>query len=367
MKLAMFMQPLHRTGLSYHEMYNQDLAGAVHADAVGFDELWVGEHTTQRTEPITNALQFLSALIPLTKHMKLCPGVLNLPQHSPARVAADIAMFDHMSKGRFLMGIGPGGLSSDIEVYGTDRKLGAEVMLSCYEMIRAIWATQPPYNLATDYHKVSIQHTVNHELQLGYMPVPYQNPFPRVATSAMSHASSTAKLAGAKDWDLMSAYFCTRDAVVSQWQAYVQGAERAGIKPDARNWKVGRSVFVADSQAQAEDYMADASNSIRYCFEFMVKNLSSIGLISAFKTRPDMLDAEVTIEHCIREMVIYGDVNSVTEQLVALSEQTGPFGTLMTTFHEWDNETLWKRSMELTAKNVMPRLSDHMGPLLDAQ
>jgi hypothetical protein len=39
----------------------------------------------------------------------------------------------------------------------------------------------------------------------------------------------------------------------------------------------------------------------------------------------------------------------------------------MTTFHEWDNEALWRRSMELTAQHVMPRLSDHMGPLLDKQ
>ncbi|MNH85954.1 3,6-diketocamphane 1,6 monooxygenase [compost metagenome] len=80
-----------------------------------------------------------------------------------------------------------------------------------------------------------------------------------------------------------------------------------------------------------------------------------------------MTDEEVTVDHCIKEMVIYGDVNSVTEQLVAFSEQTGPFGTLMTTFHEWDDEALWRRSMELTAQQVMPRLNDYMTPRLKAQ
>jgi alkanesulfonate monooxygenase SsuD/methylene tetrahydromethanopterin reductase-like flavin-dependent oxidoreductase (luciferase family) len=367
MKLAMFMQPTHSKGWKYHEMYAQDLACAIHADEVGFDEVWVGEHTSQRPEPITNALQFLSTLIPLTNRIKLCTGVVNLPQHSPARLAADVAMFDHMSKGRFILGIGPGGLASDSEVFGCDRKIGAQMMLSCYEMIRAIWNAQPPYDLSTSHHQVSIQNTVNHELQLGYMPTPYQQPFPRVATSAMSYLSSTAKLAGAQDWDLMSANFNTTATVASHWQAYVQGAQGAGHTPEPRNWRVARSVFVADSQAQAEDYLAQETCSLRVYFEYILNTLVSLNYIDIFKSRPDMTDAEVTVDHCIKEMVIYGDSKSVVEQFVAFSEVTGPFGTLMTTFHEWDNEALWRRSMELMVQQVMPQLRDYMTPRLGEQ
>jgi alkanesulfonate monooxygenase SsuD/methylene tetrahydromethanopterin reductase-like flavin-dependent oxidoreductase (luciferase family) len=348
-------------------MYDQDLACAIHADKVGFDEIWVGEHTSQRPEPITSALQFLSSLIPVTERIKLCTGVVNLPQHSPARIAADIAMFDHMSKGRFILGIGPGGVASDGEVFGCDRKIGAQMMVSCYEMIRAIWDAKPPYDLATSHHKVSIQKTVNHELQLGYMPVPFQNPFPRVATSAMSFLSSTAKLAGAKDWDLISANFNTTAIVASHWQAYVEGALSAGHRPDARNWRIARSVFVADSQAQAEDYLAQQSCSLRVYFEYILNVLVSMNYVDIFKTRPDMADDEVTVDHCIKEMVIFGDSKSVVEQLMDFSEKVGPFGTLMTTFHEWDNEALWRRSMELMAQQVMPQLRDYMTPRLDAQ
>jgi alkanesulfonate monooxygenase SsuD/methylene tetrahydromethanopterin reductase-like flavin-dependent oxidoreductase (luciferase family) len=180
MKLAMFMQPLHHKGWDYHEMYDQDIACAVHADSVGFDELWVGEHTSQRTEPITNALQFLSTLIPLTRRMKLCTGVLNLPHHFPARIAADAAMFDHMSKGRFIMGIGPGGLASDFEVYGSNGKDRGQMMVDCYEMIRAIWNSGAPYDLSSGQYQVSLTEAVHHELEIGYMPTPFQKPFPPV-------------------------------------------------------------------------------------------------------------------------------------------------------------------------------------------
>lgn len=367
MKLGMFMQPLHVTSAPYHDMYDMDFACAVHADKVGFDELWVGEHTSQRTEPITNALQFLSALIPATQHMKLCTGVLNLPHHHPARIAADAAMFDHMSKGRFIMGIGPGGLVSDYEVFQSDHKNSAAMLASCYKMIRAIWDSTAPYDLETSHHKVAIRNSVNEHLGVGFMPVPYQNPFPRVATSAMSNNSSTAKLAGANDWDIISANFNLPATVASHWAAHTEGANSAGIKVSRRNWRVARSVFVTDSRQEAEEYVARENNSLRTYFDFMVTHLKAIGYAGLFKTSPDMSDDDVNVDHCINEMVIAGDVNSVVEQLVEFSKKTGPFGTLLTTFHEWDDEAMWRRSMELTAQGVMPKLSEYMESQLVAE
>ncbi|WP_420997957.1 LLM class flavin-dependent oxidoreductase [Cupriavidus sp. 30B13] len=360
MKLGIFMQPLHLSGAPYHAMYDMDLACAIHADKVGYDELWMGEHTSQRTEPVTNALQFLSALIPVTERIKLCTGVLNLPHHHPARIAADAAMFDHMSKGRFIMGIGPGGLASDFEVYKSDHRSSGAMLASCYDMVRAIWNSSAPYDLETAHHKVSIRNTVNEALGVGLMPTPYQDPFPRVATSAMSNFSSTAKLAGSKDWDLISANFNLPSTVASHWQSYSEGAQAAGVKADWRNWRVARSVFVTDSQAQADEYLARETNALSKYFDFMVTHLKAIGYAGIFKTRPEMTDDEVSVEHCVKEMVIAGDAKSVVDQLVAFSETTGPFGTLLTTFHEWDDEALWRRSMELTAQHVMPKLSEYM-------
>ena len=99
MKLAFFMMPLHSLKLSYKEMYDMDVEAALYADQLKFDEFWVGEHVTAKVEPVSNILQFLSALIPQTSHMKLCTGVLNLPQHHPARIAADVAIAIHNMPG----------------------------------------------------------------------------------------------------------------------------------------------------------------------------------------------------------------------------------------------------------------------------
>ena len=157
MKLGLFMMPLHTLKLSYKEMYDQDVEAALYADRLGYDEFWIGEHTSAKVEPVSNTLQFLSLLVPQTKNMKLCTGVVNLPQHHPARVAADAAMFDHMSNGRFIMGIGPGGLASDFELFGTTEKNRQEMMVEAVEIIEQIWGGGPPYEFVGKHWTVKIR------------------------------------------------------------------------------------------------------------------------------------------------------------------------------------------------------------------
>jgi alkanesulfonate monooxygenase SsuD/methylene tetrahydromethanopterin reductase-like flavin-dependent oxidoreductase (luciferase family) len=57
--------------------------------------------------------------------------------------------------------------------------------------------------------------------------------------------------------------------------------------------------------------------------------------------------------------VIAGTPPRVLDQLVALREETGHFGTLLMGGHDWDTPALWRRSMELLARDVMPPFSSH--------
>ena len=60
MKLGMFMMPLHPPHRPMHETYDEDLAKVVHADKVGFDEVWIGEHFTVITGPKSSPLSSLA-------------------------------------------------------------------------------------------------------------------------------------------------------------------------------------------------------------------------------------------------------------------------------------------------------------------
>jgi alkanesulfonate monooxygenase SsuD/methylene tetrahydromethanopterin reductase-like flavin-dependent oxidoreductase (luciferase family) len=60
-----------------------------------------------------------------------------------------------------------------------------------------------------------------------------------------------------------------------------------------------------------------------------------------------------------RALIIAGSPRRVLDQLVALRDETGHFGTLLMGGHDWDKPALWKRSMELLARDVMPQFSAH--------
>jgi alkanesulfonate monooxygenase SsuD/methylene tetrahydromethanopterin reductase-like flavin-dependent oxidoreductase (luciferase family) len=108
--------PIHPPGRVLAETLEENRELVLLADELGFTEGYIGEHITDAAENITSALIFIAWLLRETKRIRLGTGTINLPNHHPAMVAAEVALLDHMAKGRFLFGISPGGLPSDAEV-----------------------------------------------------------------------------------------------------------------------------------------------------------------------------------------------------------------------------------------------------------
>ena len=59
--------------------------------------------------------------------------------------------------------------------------------------------------------------------------------------------------------------------------------------------------------------------------------------------------------------VIHGSVNKVVDQLLALREEIGDFGEIVYAGMDWVDPALAKRSMELMAEQVMPRVNAAIG------
>ena len=56
-------------------------------------------------------------------------------------------------------------------------------------------------------------------------------------------------------------------------------------------------------------------------------------------------------------VVLAGSVDSVVDQILAFRDTTGDFGTLLYACHDWVDPALARRSMELMAERVMPRVN----------
>jgi alkanesulfonate monooxygenase SsuD/methylene tetrahydromethanopterin reductase-like flavin-dependent oxidoreductase (luciferase family) len=65
-------------------------------------------------------------------------------------------MFDHLAAGRFIMGIGPGGLGSDFELFKVTDKNRGEMMVESIEMIHKIWASIP-HRIPGKYWDITIR------------------------------------------------------------------------------------------------------------------------------------------------------------------------------------------------------------------
>src|SRR6267378_1952363 len=143
-KLGLFTMPMHAPDRDYATFLAEDQEAIVLADRLGFTEAFVGEHFSSWSERITSPLIFLATLIPRTTQIRFGTGVLNLPQIHPATVAAHAAMFDHLCQGRFIMGIGPGGLVSDIEMFDVGQaELRPLMMLESIETVLKLWSSSP--------------------------------------------------------------------------------------------------------------------------------------------------------------------------------------------------------------------------------
>jgi alkanesulfonate monooxygenase SsuD/methylene tetrahydromethanopterin reductase-like flavin-dependent oxidoreductase (luciferase family) len=362
-KLGMFTMPFHHPSRDYATILQEDQEAVILADRLGFREAWVGEHFTSLTERIPSPLMFCASVIDRTRRITFATGVINMPQVHPAMVAAHVAQFDQLAGGRFIMGIGPGGLVSDFEVFDVgEAEQRPQMMLEAVDAVLALWASDPPYRVDGKFWKIHLEKYVWPQFGVGYIPRPLQRPHPPIALSLVTPNSSSAVTAGQRGWIPVSGNFFHARYLRGHWERYVEGCEQAGRRADPDTWRVARTILVTETDGEAEDYLAAPDTALSYYYSFFIYNFSTARK-ALFMIKPDldMPDDAVTVDNVKRGMVIAGSARRVLDQLVALRDEIGPFGTLLMSGHDWDRPKLWKRSMELLATDVVPKLSRHAG------
>jgi alkanesulfonate monooxygenase SsuD/methylene tetrahydromethanopterin reductase-like flavin-dependent oxidoreductase (luciferase family) len=362
MRLGLFMMPVHPPARSFTDTLAEDEAKALYADQLGFDELWLGEHFSASTEPIPSPLMFMAGVAPRTKNLTFGTAVICLPNHDPVKIAADVAQFDHMTRGRFMLGIGPGGLYSDFELFGNaDRGVRARKTMEAIRLMQQIWAQDPPYDFTGEFWNVSLKEAVIPHLGIGFMPKPFQKPGPPISMSVSSRNSPTARIAAQQGWGIISGNNVPSCAIGSHWQMYSKSCAEAGKPARGDNWRVARTVMVAPSDDEARDRVFGEHGSCRYFYTYMREVLSRVGLLGVLKPDPDMPDDKATVDVITEGCVIYGSAKTFLDKLIAFRDETGPFGTLLMTGLDWSGpNAAWEReSMRLLAEEVMPKFRQH--------
>lgn len=352
---GMFIMPFHPPSKPLAQCYDEDLELIVRAEELGFGEFWIGEHHTMKYENIVMPEMFIARALGETKRIRMGPAPACLNQHHPAHVASRLAFLDHLSKGRLNLCFGAGSVTADQELYGVEPKNAPEMIDEALGMILRLWATDPPYEIKGKYWNISLKKTVDTETGIGYIHKPLQQPHPPIAMPAMSRNSPTMKTAGRCGYQPFGHCLVTANVLADFWKTYEQAAVEVGRRPQRAHWKIARSIFVADNTKEAQ--AKARSNSLGQCFSY-IGRLFDKGLgRKMYKRDPAMSDADCNMDFLMGEQIIAGNPDEVLRRLLGMIEETGPFGTLVLMGYDWDDKKSWLRSMELFARDVMPRLN----------
>jgi alkanesulfonate monooxygenase SsuD/methylene tetrahydromethanopterin reductase-like flavin-dependent oxidoreductase (luciferase family) len=130
-------------------------AGAVAAERVGLDGVWLNDHLAGSTQGASHVLEcwtVLSALAAEVPRIALGPLVLNVANRDPGTLAVMAATLQHVSGGRLLLGIGAGaraGTPYAIEQEALGRPVGAgpqrrSAVERTIGILREIWSGAVP-------------------------------------------------------------------------------------------------------------------------------------------------------------------------------------------------------------------------------
>jgi limonene 1,2-monooxygenase len=336
MKFGIFMAPFHNAGENPTLALQRDLELIEHLDRLGFDEAWIGEHHSAGWEIIADPAVFIAAAAERTRHIRLGTGVVSLPYHHPLMVADRMLMLDHLTRGRAMLGVGPGALTSDAYMMGieptTQRPRMEEALTAILALLRG-----ETVNMETDWFVLR-----EARLQLAPYTLPH---LPVAAAASFSPAGPMA--AGHHGIGLLSIASHQPGGmnVLQRTWAWVEqaAAERGRPPPGREEWRVVMPFYLAESREEA---MADVREShLLYSKTYFEETLGR-------PAGPEEGLLERTIE---RGGAIIGTPDDAIQAVERLQEMSGGFGGLLGLAHEWAPTDKLHESFELWARYVAPR------------
>ena len=105
----------------------------------------------------------------------------------------------------------------------------------------------------------------------------------------------------------------------------------------------------------------DPNSPYRFYYEQMRAKMKRGKRLYVFKSHKEQPDEEITHDYVMEHCVIHGGVSKVVDQILALREEIGDFGELVYAGMDWAEPALNKRSMQLMAEEVMPRVNAAIG------
>jgi limonene 1,2-monooxygenase len=341
LKFGTFYAPFHAPGQNPTLALQRDLEMAEHLDKLGYDEMWFGEHHSAGSEIYASPEILMAAAAERTRRMKFGTGVTSISYHNPLWVADRMVMLDHLTRGRSMLGMGPGSLPSDSAMIGLNPTDTRELMDDNVDIIMRLLAGE------TVTKQTKTHNFINAKLQMR----PYTDPCFDVGVAAVASPTGP-RLAGRYGIGLLSVGAtltdASFDALAHHWNVVEERAAHFGQPaPDRSKWRLVGIMHVAETREQAR---RDVEYGIADWFHYFQE-------VAAF---PQMgVESDDSLKSMIDFVTnagigVIGTPEDARAQVQRLMDQSGGFGTMLLMGHDWANPEATRRSFELIAQDVMP-------------
>lgn len=338
MKFGIFMAPFHRPGENPTLALERDLELIQWLDVLGFDEAYIGEHHSAGWETIGSPEVFMATAAERTRRIKLGTGVISLPYHHPYMVAHRMILLDHLTRGRVILGVGPGALASDALMFGINPERQREMMDESLGVIIRLFESTVPLTVKSDWFELN-----EAVLQLR----PYQQPSIPVAVASVQSPAGVmvAGKYGAGVLSLSVPRDTVRKTTLKElWTIGEETAEKHGKTLRREDWSLVVSVHLAESRKEAiEDVRLGSGRELNEYFG------ATLGQPTPNLPADQVVDFMAEHKHWI-----VGTPDDCIAVIKELQEMSGGFGGFMIRVSDWATREKILHSYELFARYVMP-------------
>ena len=345
MKFGNFLFPTVDDPAEDGRFINETLREAQLSDELGMDAVWLAEHHFDGMCAYVDPVSFAAAVAVSTKRISIGFAVAQMALHHPIRMAEQVAMIDHLSGGRLIVGIGRGPSTNSYEYEGFDlapEEAQARLVEAEEVMIKA-WTTE---------NFVHEGRFWNFRLPL-LRPRPFTQPHPFVVRACSSDASMVDQAKAGRPFLMNIQSLEDTQRRMDLYRATMQnkGSSAEDVSHNCEDVWVWRNIFVAESDEEAAEIGIPAFNRQSELRDAMrTRMFEQRGM-----TIPGVTPGSVSglprrqVEHAL----IHGSQETVREKMAEI-EQTGAGGVIASFRIGPMDPQIAERSLRLFMSEVAP-------------
>lgn len=313
MNFGMFTDFHVRSGATEEAAFEESFKQVDVAEQMGMDSVWLAEHHFSPDRSVlASPLIIASAIAARTKRIRMGLAVQVLPLTNPLRLAEEAATVDHISRGRFDLGIGRSGLTKYYRGYNVPYEESRERFREALEVVRKAWAGET-FSHQGAYFSFS---------DVTVVPRPYQQPHPPIHVALAS--PDTFSMIGQMGY----AVFISANTSISQLKdrlVLYRDARQAAGHTGPSDIALRIPVYIAETEEKAQ---SEPEESMWHAIRYGARQLSGSAGSQETLERLHRV-ANTSYDELLKQRVLFGSPEAVVDRLQQYQEEIGVTGLVM--------------------------------------